>query len=69
MVLSVHLQCSEATASVICPLHGQFIVFLSLRPVALQSICLFQESLSRAASLAGLCSSVVTRLLLPFPMR
>ena len=37
----------------ICPLHGQFIVFLSLRPVALQSICLFQESLISAAPYAS----------------
>ena len=44
MEYSVHLRCSAVVAIVNCPEQGQFIGFLSLKQVALQSIWLFQES-------------------------
>jgi hypothetical protein len=46
MPLPVHLQRSTVAAIVDCPVRAQFIGSRSLEPVALQSICLFQESLS-----------------------
>jgi hypothetical protein len=45
MVLSVHLQRSAVAAIANCPVRGQFIGSRSLKPVAPESIWLFQESL------------------------
>jgi hypothetical protein len=49
MVFSVHLQRSAVVAIVNCSVRGQFNGFRSLKQVALQSIWLFQESLSALA--------------------
>jgi hypothetical protein len=46
MVLSVHLQRSAVAAIANCPVRGQFIGSRSLKPVAPESIWLFQESLT-----------------------
>jgi len=52
MVFSVHLQRSAVVAIVNCSVRGQFIGFRSLKQVALQSIWLFQESLTTIAKRA-----------------
>jgi hypothetical protein len=53
MPLPVHLQRSTVAAIVDCPVRAQFIGSRSLEPVALQSICLFQESPDTPAGRLG----------------
>jgi hypothetical protein len=55
MVLPVHLRLSAVVAIMDCPDRCQFIGSPSLKQAALQSIWLFQESLSRAINFLPHC--------------
>jgi hypothetical protein len=54
MVFSVHLERSTVRAIMNCSIRGQFNAFDSLRPVALQWICLIQESPTRHGGIVPL---------------
>ena len=67
MEFPVHLRCSAVVAIVDCPDQGQFIGFLSLKQAALQSIWVFQESLSgggalRISNACLTCSVLMSRI-------